>query len=78
MDDALIARLDEITSEHLQLVEELAAPDVLADRERYVELAKKASELEDLVRAYESWSEASKEADEARELAGEAKSPDEQ
>ncbi len=78
MDDALITRLDEITAEHERLLDELAQPDVLSDRERYVEIAKRAAELESLVRAYESWSAASKEAAEARELSGEATSTDEQ
>jgi len=77
MDEALSARLEEVTTEHAGLIEELASPDVLDDRERYVEIAKRASELEGIVRAYEEWTEASTEATEARELAAEAKSPDE-
>jgi peptide chain release factor 1 len=78
MDDALIARLDEATAEHRRLLDELGSPEVLADRERYVDIARRASDLETLVRAYEDWTSASTEAAEARELSGEAKSPDEE
>ena len=78
MDDTLTARLDEITEEHRRLLDELAQPDVLSDRDRYVELAKRASELDGVVRAYEDWSSASREAGEARELTAEAKSSEEE
>ncbi|HYZ92481.1 MAG TPA: peptide chain release factor 1 [Actinomycetota bacterium] len=78
MDDSLIARLDEVAAEHAHLLDELGQPEVISDRERYVELAKKAAELEDLVRAYEAWKAASTEANEARELSSEGGSAEEQ
>lgn len=78
MDDALIARLDEVAAEHARLLSELASPEVLGDRGRYVDVAKRAAELEELVRAYERWTVASNEAGEARELSAEAKNSDEQ
>ncbi len=78
MDEAVIARLDEIAAEHKGLLDDLASPLVLDDRERYVETAKRASDLEPIVRAYEEWTAASKEASEARELAHEASTSDEE
>ena len=78
MDKALIERLDDTAAEHRRLLEELASPDVLADRDRYVATAKRAAELEGLVRAYEEWRTARQEAADARELEGEAGSAEEQ
>jgi peptide chain release factor 1 len=77
MDDALTSRLDEITAEHAGLLEELGKPDVASDRERYVQIAKRAAELEDVVRAYEDYRGATVEASEARELLADAKSEEE-
>jgi peptide chain release factor 1 len=78
MDEAVRTRLDEAAAEYKRLLDELASPQVLADRERYVETAKRASELEALVRAYEEWTSASQEATEAQELGAEASSQEEQ
>lgn len=77
MDESMQARLKGVVDEHSKLLEDLAAPELLADRERYVEAAKRASELEGMVRAYEMWSAATTEAKEAAELAADAKSDDE-
>lgn len=78
MEEALASRLDEISAEYRRLLDELATPEVASDRERYVEVAKRASELEDLVRAYEEYSDAAREASEARELGAEATGSEEQ
>jgi peptide chain release factor 1 len=68
MDETTTAKLDEIAAEHAGLLDELAKPDVVSDRDRYVSIAKRAAELEDIVRAYESYRAANAEAAEAREL----------
>ena len=77
MDAVVKARIEDVVAEYEKLVEDLAAPELLADRDRYVEVAKRASELEAIVRTYEEWKSASTEASEAEELAAEAKSDDE-
>jgi peptide chain release factor 1 len=68
MDDAMKAKLDEIESEHRSVLDDLATPEVATDREQYVKLAKRAAELEDVVRAYEDYRAAAAEGAEAREL----------
>jgi len=78
MDETTIAKLDEITAEHAGLLDELAKPDVASDRERYVSIAKRAAELEDIVRAYEDYRAATAEAADARELLGGAKNQEEE
>jgi peptide chain release factor 1 len=77
MDEASIAKLDEITAEHAGLLDELAKPDVASDRERYVQIAKRAAELEDFVRSYEDYRAAEAEASDARELLAEASNDEE-
>jgi len=78
MDETIRAKLDEVAAEHAGLLDELAKPDVASDRERYVSIAKRASELEDTVRAYETYRAASAEASEARELLAGAKNAEEE
>jgi len=78
MDDTMTAKLDEIAAEHAGLLEELAKPDVASDRERYVSIAKRAAELEDIVRAYEDYRAATAEAADARELLAGAKNAEEE
>ncbi|MGH2760106.1 MAG: peptide chain release factor 1 [Actinomycetota bacterium] len=77
MDESVKARVEDVVTEHAKLLEDLASPELLADRERYVEVAKRASELEGIVRAYEEWTAADTEAKEAEELAGDSKSDEE-
>jgi peptide chain release factor 1 len=56
----------------------LASPEVVADHTRVTELAKRASELEDTVRAYDEYRTVSAEASEARELLASASGRDEE
>ena len=78
MDEATTAKLDEITAEHASVLEQLASPDVASDRERYVTLAKRAAELEDIVRTYEAFRAATAEYNDARDLLADTKADDEQ
>jgi peptide chain release factor 1 len=78
MDEALTSRLEEMVAEYKRLLDELASPAVVSDRERYVEVAKRVSELEDAVRGYEAYDAATREAKEARELADDAKATEEE
>jgi peptide chain release factor 1 len=78
MDEALTAKLDEVAAEHANLLDELGAPDVFSDRERYVKLTKRAAELEDIVRTYEDYRAANAEAADAREILAGAKNPEEE
>jgi peptide chain release factor 1 len=71
MEPAFEARLREMSEEHKRLLDELGTPGVASDHQRYAELAKRASELEEAVRSYEDWRSATSEASEAREMLGE-------
>jgi peptide chain release factor 1 len=77
MEDAMRTRLDEIDAEHAKLLDDLASPEIAADRERYIALAKRAAELEDVVRAYEDYRAATAEAADAGELLADAKNAEE-
>jgi peptide chain release factor 1 len=78
MDDALISRLDDMAAEHKRLLDELGSPEVASDHQRYTELAKKASALEDAVRAYDEYRTVELEAREARELLEDAQAGEEE
>jgi peptide chain release factor 1 len=73
MEDALISRLQEMAAEYKRLLDELGSPEVASDHQRYAEVAKKAAALEDAVRAYQELQTVAQEADEAREMLGDAK-----
>jgi peptide chain release factor 1 len=68
MDPAHLQRLEEITAEHRRLLEELASPEVASDHQRFSELARQQSELDETVRLYDEWRAANEEAAEAREM----------
>ncbi len=78
MDAALISRLEQMKAEHADLMAQLGQPEVAADHQRYAELAKRASELEEIVRTAGELRAAEEEAAEARELLTGSSAPDEQ
>jgi peptide chain release factor 1 len=78
MDQALRARLDEMTAEHARLMDELASPEVSADHQRSAELGKRVSEIGEAVRLYDEWTAASAEIAEAREMLRDATGEDEE
>ncbi len=68
MDAAQVGRLVEMAAEHARLLDELGSPEVAADHQRYSELNKRASELEEAVGLYAGLQAALGEAAEAKEL----------
>ena len=77
MDTAQRTRLEEIAAEHRRLLDELASPEVAADHQRYAELAKHASELEEATRLFDEHRAAVGDATEAKDLLREARDADE-
>jgi peptide chain release factor 1 len=69
MDATLLARLQEVRRALGQSLEALADPEVLADRARYAEAARRHSELKPVSDAFEAFLAAERDAAEAWELA---------
>jgi peptide chain release factor 1 len=75
MDPQLTARLDEVVAAHRATLEQMADPAIAGNQERYTEVARRHRELRDVVAAYQQWKDASSEAIEASELAGDETDP---
>ncbi|MBI5157478.1 MAG: peptide chain release factor 1 [Acidimicrobiia bacterium] len=75
MDPQLAARLDEVVAAHRVTLEQMADPAIAGNQERYTEVARRFRELRDVVAAYQQWKDASSEALEASELAGDETDP---
>jgi peptide chain release factor 1 len=69
-DEALIERLLEIEQAHAETLVAMADPEVLADQNRYTEIAKRHSDLKQIVDVFVDYRLAAKDAEEADELAG--------
>ena len=72
----IFSRLDELERTHAELTRDLADPEVQADTARYTALAKRYSELNDVVNSYAEYREAMGNAQAARELAKESLAED--
>jgi peptide chain release factor 1 len=72
MSDRLFARLDELERDHAELTASLADPDIFSDPQRYADVAKRQSDLSDVVRTYHTYREVTGDAEAARELARES------
>jgi peptide chain release factor 1 len=77
MDAAQRTRLEEMAADHERLLGELGSPEVAADHQRYAEVAKRASEIEEAVQLYQQLRAALDEAAEAREMLKDAAGADE-
>ncbi len=69
MDDALVERLTEIEQAYEETLDTMADPEVLADRSRYTEVAKRHAGLKQVVDVFHEQRAAAQDADEAGELA---------
>jgi peptide chain release factor 1 len=76
MAESLDARLAEIESRYEAISHELAVPGVTADQDRFRTLGKSFAELEEIVRPYREYLDASRQAEEAREMASTELAPD--
>jgi peptide chain release factor 1 len=72
MSDRLFARLDELERDFQELNTSLSDPAVFGDRRRYAEVAKRHSDLADVVATYQTYRQVTGDAAAARELAREA------
>ena len=68
-DEALVERLTEIEHAYEETLETMADPEVLADRVRYTELAKRHAELKKIVVVFTKFRSAAQDAEDAAELA---------
>jgi len=76
MAESLDARLAEIESRYEAVSNELSAPGVAADQDRFRTLGKSFAELEEIVRPYREYLDALRQAEEAREMASTESDPD--
>ncbi|MBW3605250.1 MAG: peptide chain release factor 1 [Actinobacteria bacterium] len=72
MSDRLFARLDELERDYHELTAALADPEIFTDPPRYAEVAKRQSDLSEVVDTYRSYREVTGDAEAARELAAQA------
>jgi len=72
----MFERLDEIERTYEDIERQLAAPEVLADQTRLVELSRRHAELGEVVRAYRAWRSAGDDLVAARQLQREERSAD--
>jgi peptide chain release factor 1 len=72
----LFSRLDELERTHAQLTRELADPEIQGDSARYTALAKRYSDLSEVVNTYSEYRSAQGDAETARELAKESTGED--
>jgi len=70
MDEALVERLTEIEAAYEQTLVSMADPDIAGDQKRYTEVAKRHSELKQIVEVFVEYRSASQDAAEAAEVAG--------
>jgi len=68
-DEALVARLTEIEEAYVETLETMADPEVSADQARYAEVAKRYSDLKQVVDVFTEYRTATKDSEEAAELA---------
>ena len=69
MDDRIIERLEGIAGDYEETVEQLSSAEVIADQNRYREIAERHAELKPIVAAFTEYRAAQEEATEAAELA---------
>ena len=55
MDEALVARLEEVEATFKEVEQHLADPDALSDQSRFVELGRRHSELKPIVDGFASY-----------------------
>ncbi len=68
MAEGIDARLEEIAARHAQVQADMSTPDAATDPDRLRDLGKAFAELDEIVRPYRAYQEATRQATEAREL----------
>jgi peptide chain release factor 1 len=70
MDERLLEKLEGLRHASDEILEQMADPDVMVDRQRYQEIMIRHGELKPVVEAFARYQEAEAEAEEAEQLAG--------
>ena len=70
MDERLLEKLEELRHASDEILEQMADPDVMTDRQRYQEIMIRHGELKPVVETFARYQEAEAEAEEAEQLAG--------
>ena len=72
----MIERLDAIERRYHELQEQMASPEVTSDPQRLASLGRELRGMEELVRTYSGYQEATRQAEEARELLRQERDPE--
>ncbi len=72
----LYEKLDQIEKRYVEMTTELSSPEVLNDSANYQKLARRHSELSEMVEKYREWKQIDKGLTEARQMALEAEDPE--
>jgi peptide chain release factor 1 len=76
MDESLLAKLEELQVRYEETLEEMADPDVLSDQDKYREVSIRHADLRPIIEAFRDYQEASREMEEAVEMATSESDPE--
>src|SRR6202045_856238 len=72
----LYEKLDQIEHRYVEMTTELSSPEILGDSANYQKLARRHSELSEMVEKYREWKLIDKSLTEAKQMALEAEDPE--
>src|ERR1700679_915599 len=72
----LYEKLDQIEHRYVEMTTELSSPEVLNDSANYQKLARRHSELSEMVEKYREWKQIDKDLTGAKQMALEAEDPE--
>jgi peptide chain release factor 1 len=72
----LYEKLDQIENRYVQMTTELSSPEILNDSANYQKLARRHSELSEMVEKYREWKQLDKELTGAKQMVLEADDPE--
>jgi len=76
MDERLVGKLEEVEQAYVETLEQLAAPDVFADQDRYREISIRHAQLKPVVDAFQRHRAGARELAEAEELVSQESDPE--
>ena len=72
----LYEKLDQIEHRYVEMTTELSSPEILNDSANYQKLARRHSELSEMVEKYRQWKQVDKELTGAKQMVAEADDPE--
>src|ERR1017187_9494493 len=72
----LYEKLDQIEHRYVEMTTELSSPEILNDSANYQKLARRHSELSEMVEKYREWKQLDKELTEAKQMVLESTDPE--